>query len=421
MKYYLNTIEKKSHVVWLALLCFGAYAISYIGRLNYSAALPDMISGGILTKTDGGVCATIYFAAYGIGQIINGFLADRFDPRKQIVMGIGASGVLNLFMPMAASRIAMMLIWGVNGYAQSLIWAPCFLIISQGIHWKYSAKALLLLNTAPSFGTILAYSFSGAVLEISPWQSLFSLAGTILFTGAVFFAVSCLALYRSQGEIPGLPEEQGQEETAGKKKNNSAMGAVVSSGVLLLILPTMINGMLKDGVTSWLPTYMTEVFSMSSGKAVRFSLLLPVINMSGATIAYWLMQKVRNEAVCASLLFGCAAVCLCILPVADALPPVATVMVFAAVTALMMASSVVIISEIPTHFVTMGVAASVSGFLNACSYAGTAVSMYGIAWVTENFGWTVTQYMYIAAGILAVLSTAAEIPVWKRFARKTKR
>jgi sugar phosphate permease len=151
--------KEKKTAVFLAALCFASYAVSYIGRMNYSAALPGMLAEGALSKKQGGVIAAAYFASYGAGQLLNGFLADRGNPKIQVSAGLAGSALFNLLMYFTDSASLMPVIWGLNGYAQSLIWAPAFLMVSRYTGSRYRAEALLLLNTAPSVGTMLAYGF----------------------------------------------------------------------------------------------------------------------------------------------------------------------------------------------------------------------------------------------------------------------
>lgn len=109
MNRYLLQVEGKSKSMILALLCSVSYAVLYIGRLNYSAALPEMIAEGILNKTQGGMIATAYFAAYGFGQLVNGVLADRYNPYVQVTTGVVSSAVLNILMAFVDSPTWMML------------------------------------------------------------------------------------------------------------------------------------------------------------------------------------------------------------------------------------------------------------------------------------------------------------------------
>ena len=85
--------KEKKTAVFLAALCFASYAVSYIGRMNYSAALPGMLAEGALSKKQGGVIAAAYFASYGAGQLLNGFLADRGNPKIQVSAGLAGSAL----------------------------------------------------------------------------------------------------------------------------------------------------------------------------------------------------------------------------------------------------------------------------------------------------------------------------------------
>ena len=82
----------------LFALCWAAYFTSYIGRLNYSSAMPEMLRLSVLDKSQAGFISMSYFFAYGIGQLINGFLGDKMHPRKIIFTGLFLAGVMNIVM-----------------------------------------------------------------------------------------------------------------------------------------------------------------------------------------------------------------------------------------------------------------------------------------------------------------------------------
>ena len=65
----------KSRLVFIA--CFAAYTASYVGRINFSAALSAIVSSGLFSKPEGGLIGSAFFVVYGVFQIINGFLGDK--------------------------------------------------------------------------------------------------------------------------------------------------------------------------------------------------------------------------------------------------------------------------------------------------------------------------------------------------------
>lgn len=110
----LCKIRNRKYVRRLFLLCWLVYCVSYIGRLNFSSAMTLIISERILTASEAGFISMVYFFAYGIGQMINGFLGDKINPTRMIFMGLLFSGLANIAMGISHSFALMALSWGVN-------------------------------------------------------------------------------------------------------------------------------------------------------------------------------------------------------------------------------------------------------------------------------------------------------------------
>ena len=84
-------------VVWTLWLTYGAF---YFCRTNLSAALPGMKAsvgtGGLgLDPEHAGWILAAGKIAYGLGQLLNGQLAERYSPRYLLALGMFASAALN--------------------------------------------------------------------------------------------------------------------------------------------------------------------------------------------------------------------------------------------------------------------------------------------------------------------------------------
>ena len=73
--------------VLLFVACWTAYCASYLGRINYTAALTAIVADGVFSKPHAGFIGTVYFFCYGAGQIFSGILGDRVSPYKMIGAG----------------------------------------------------------------------------------------------------------------------------------------------------------------------------------------------------------------------------------------------------------------------------------------------------------------------------------------------
>ena len=61
----------KSGASFLIFLAWLVYSTSYIGRVNYSANITQIIDFYGITKAEAGTVPTFMFFAYGIGQVLN--------------------------------------------------------------------------------------------------------------------------------------------------------------------------------------------------------------------------------------------------------------------------------------------------------------------------------------------------------------
>ena len=122
MRFQGYVITKKRYAVLLSITCAMIYGSSYIGRLNFSAALPYMLKDNLLTKAQAALVSGGYFFSYGIGQLVNGRLTDRSQPEYRIISGCIGAACANLLMPFSGSFILMPLLWISNGFFQSMLW-----------------------------------------------------------------------------------------------------------------------------------------------------------------------------------------------------------------------------------------------------------------------------------------------------------
>ncbi|NQV16157.1 MFS transporter, partial [bacterium] len=124
----MNTVSQTQLGQWqkkMFWMMWITYAAFYLGRVNISVAMPGIAEEFGLTKTSLGGILSALFAMYAIGQFINGQLGDKLNSRLIITVGLLSSAILNIFMGLTGGIIGLMVvIWGLNGYFQSMGWGP---------------------------------------------------------------------------------------------------------------------------------------------------------------------------------------------------------------------------------------------------------------------------------------------------------
>lgn len=64
------------------------YAIACMTKNAYNGSLADIVSEGILTKSQTGFITGMFYLVYTPFQIIGGIFADKFSPERMIKIGL---------------------------------------------------------------------------------------------------------------------------------------------------------------------------------------------------------------------------------------------------------------------------------------------------------------------------------------------
>ena len=89
----INRLTSGRKIRFLCFLCCLVYFVSYLTRLNYAACLAEIQRSLGISKSLAGLPVTGCFITYGIGQLLCGFLGDRFHPRNMIFTGLASTSV----------------------------------------------------------------------------------------------------------------------------------------------------------------------------------------------------------------------------------------------------------------------------------------------------------------------------------------
>ena len=399
----------------LFVACWAAYCASYLGRINYTAALTAIVADGVFSKSHAGFIGTVYFFCYGAGQIFSGILGDRVSPYKMVGTGLVGTVCANILMPLCSgSYIVMSVVWGLNGIVQSMLWTPILYIISNILPEEQRRRACLYIAASFPVGSLLSYVISAGAIKFASWHFAFFIPAGII---ACIFVFWCLAAGKTS-KILGRREKK----TLPVQKNTGAKVSLgklfIVSGAAVICVGILVQGMLKDGVTSWVPTLIKEKYNVSASFSVLLSAVLPIINLSGAWFATKLYEGPfkLNETAATAFCFALTLIPLTGILFVGHYPIALCVIFFALFTTLITAINHLVITLIPVRFAKYGCASTVGGIFNSCTYIGSAISTYGFGAVSEKFGWTATVVFWIILGVIGVAACALPMRRYARFA-----
>ena len=119
----------------------------------------------------------------------NGILGDKFHPGKMIFTGLAIAAGANLCMGFAGGFQVMAVIWGINGYAQAMIWPPIIRIFAEMVSREQKMKFCVDIVSSQVLGTLASYLLAAGVMWLIGWRAVFGAAAICLGAMSVVWII----------------------------------------------------------------------------------------------------------------------------------------------------------------------------------------------------------------------------------------
>lgn len=417
--------KKAKGIAWMLML---VYLASYLTRKNFnvmiSAVAGGMVSGGVFETLDAAnttlaIVSGALTVVYGIGQVVNGILGDKIKPQLMLTVGLAlasASNVAMFFCP--DNYVPMAIIWGINGFAHSMLWPPIVRLMATYLTSDEYGYAAVRVSWGSSIATIVLYLGCGALTSVLAWREVL----LICAAGGVGILIIWL-LTKDKLFTEPLADIGASKKSEGKK--SSSLPLFVFVPVVLIMLGIILQGSLRDGVETWTPTILAgENENLGGSLAIILTVVPAIFSMISFSVFDLLHRKLfRNEVTCAAVIFLGSTVFaffiyLTSLTVTAATLATALYLIFISLlTGCMHGINLMLITVVPKRFLKSGKVSTFSGILNACTYVGSAVGVWFFAEIGGNGNWDTSMLAWI---IIAAAGTAvcfAAVPLWKKFRR----
>jgi len=393
------------------LVLWTTYASFYLGRVNFSVALPGIMSDLGWTRANVGAIGTALFWAYAIGQFINGQLGDRWGARILITIGLTVSAVMNLLFGFSQALGVMIVIWAINGYVQSMGWAPTVKTLANWFPPRVRGKMSGRLGTSYILGGAISVALAGFIAARFGWRATFFAPCALLLLSAVHWYLRVRNSPESAG-LPALEELEGEAEPSeGSKPEDKYLGlrytlrnSVGNRGVWLMGCGLFFVNIVRYGFLTWAPTYLFETQGAEIDKAAYSSMIFPIAGALGALFSGWAtdrwFQSRRAPVAGISLLAAgvLAWVYRFVVPV-DAW--LLGLIALAAIGFAVFGAHVLIVAAAPMDFGTRKAAASATGFIDGWGYLGAGLQGFGTGLLVDRWGWNAGFAFWIACAFLA--------------------
>lgn len=406
----MATIQK-NQITKLAWLCTATYVISYLTRINFGAVVSNIAENTGISNTDLALAPTVLFITYGVGQLISGYLGDKVQPKFLVGAGLFATALMNFFLPFCSNANAMAVLWGINGMAQAFMWPPIVKLMLSTMTGEEYKKHTFKVLFGSMFATMSVYLISPLLVSLFTWKGVFYFASICGAFGLVVWVLRC--------PIIDLTSKATTNENGENKKSANAPFPLV---LIVIFFAIICMGALRDGVTTWLPSYIVKEYNLGSQTAIFTGAVIPLFTMACYLITSKLYKtKLKNPMLCAGVIFAVGLVSagiLSLLTDIGANNVVVSVLLSSLLAGSMHGVNLILISMLPSYFRKNGNTSLISGLLNCFVYVGSALSTYLFPLFASNGDWRTTIFIWFVIAVVGTAICLLTISPWKKFEKK---
>jgi MFS transporter, OPA family, glycerol-3-phosphate transporter len=401
-------------------LLWAAYASYYLCRVNFSVAQPEILREfPDWTAARIGTIPSVYAACYAAGQLINGQIGQRFGARLMMTAAMVVAGVSNLLFSTAHTFGFMLVLWAINGLAQSAGWS---LLIQTITNWTAVARrgtVIGLLATCYTVGNVASWLLAGELCDVVGWRAAFWVPPLIVLPLALVFAL----LLRNTPQEAGFRAIRDDVAPAPEVSvGPSTADGIPALRVLLLTFSNRILWILGIGYfcmnavrytfMNWAVQYLADFHGRSVKGSAFMAVTLPLIGAVGSVSAGFVSDRLfgrRRAPVCAISLFALALVCLLFVKIPQGQWQLATAML--GLAGFLLYGPDTLMSGAATVDVHPKGAAAATGFTMCLGASGAIFSGAGVGWLKDLSSGSWTAIFQVLAA-LSVLSALLMVSIW---------
>ena len=389
-----SALSKQQNTMVATLLV--TYALYYLGRVNISVVLPALALDLGVSRAEVGALGTVFFWVYGIFHFISGEIGSHVSPFRLVSLGLLATAIVNLAFAFQSSLIVMLVLWALNGIAQSGGWSPMFRILAERLDRRHIKQASTLMPFSYVFGTALTWVLIGAAVAGGNWRIAFWLPGLALLL--------VLAFWRRAGIDAPMSQSGGIR-----------LATIIADarGIAFVMLAAAMSGYVFNGTIIWLPAYILDTGLIAENLVGAVAATTQVIAILGLFLARNRVARGNQVFGAAAQMFSAAGIALLLLSITADLAAIALV-----AFALIMLNGAfgLTVSSMPLLLARVGRASSTTGAVNMMSTFFGGMAGFSVGFLVERSGWSAVFALW---GVLLLLAAIVDLASSRR--RRTTR
>ena len=288
------------------------YGMYYVCRTSLNVMKKPILDSGLLDAAQLGVVSSALLFAYAAGKFVNGFVCDYCNIRRFMATGLVISLSVNLLMglfgfaaesfalPSALSAVVFAVMWGVNGWSQSMGSPPAIISLSRWFPLSRRGTFYGFFSTSHNLGEFFSFLFVAS----AGWQWGFVGSAAAGMLGTILVIV----WMHDTPESKGLPpiERISHEKEAGYAAVRDLQREVVRMpAVWVLAAASAFMYMSRYAINGWGMLYLQKVKGMSDETALFVISVSALFGVIGTVFSGWVSDSLfRGNRSRPALFFG---------------------------------------------------------------------------------------------------------------------
>jgi len=282
-----------------------AYTLYYVCRMTLGVVKQPLIDGGVLTAGQLGIIGSAFYFVYAVGKFINGFVADYCNIRRFMAVGIGISAVVNLILGVLGllhgplglgavlTLIAFSVLWGVNGWMQSMGSPPGTISLSRWYPLSRRGTMYSIFSSTPQLGKAVSMIMTGFIVAAAGWQWGFLAAAAAGFIGLVVSLIFIADTPESEG-LPSVQELSSEPVRPMDTRPTKELQKWVfrHPGIWVIAISTAFLYITQHAVSDWGVLFLQKQKNFSLERATQIIGLAEIFGVAGNLCAGWLSDVV---------------------------------------------------------------------------------------------------------------------------------
>ena len=419
-----NKAKASNGAYLLIFLAWLLYSVSYLGKVNYSANITQIVDYYQVSKAQAGMVPSFFFFAYGIGQVVNGLLCKKYNIKWMIFLSLFTSAVINLIVAITPNFEIIKWLWMLNGFMLSILWPTLIRLLSKVLPQKDLGKSSVVMGTTVGTGTLVIYGLS----SIFAMFDMFKLSFYVASFMDLIVAVLWLFLYKKAFQCAyeektkeGILHNNSKVENVKSFENDKAEKRIIYITICVLCLYAVIVNLTKDGLTTWVPSILKENFATSDSVSILLTLLLPIVAIFGNIFALKTHKFIPDYITHCFVVFSIIGGIVGIIIAGISRTQIIFTLGGLILVNFMAASLNSLITSIFPIFMREKVNSGLfAGIMNGFCYVGSTISSYGLGFIADNFSWISVFWLLIGCCVFAGIVWCIYISVrYRLYSQKT--